>query len=300
MNLPFPIFGVHLPDGLIQGPWVLAGWLVAILLILVSSRNLTDEEIPRISLLTAVFFLTSLVPIQVPGGPKTHLLLNGLIGIILGQRSVLAIAPALLLQSLLFAHGGFLSLGLNISVMSIPALLMNPLARLIQIPLVSNKAWLQFSTCTLVLILCLTSITSGILLLFEHFKFENKQEIVSQLLAFLISPATILGIVSTSGIVSLVLLKSTNGKMFTLGFLVGLTGFLFTIFFHTAVMLLGGVPNLEPIILITCLIHLPLAIVEGLTVGFMVNFLAKVKPDLLIPIGYNPRNNSDIHSEKGS
>ena len=90
-----PIFGVHLPDGLIQGPGIITGWCIALLLLLLGSRNLSNDEIPKISLLTAVFFLTSLFPIQVPGGPKTHLLLNGLIGVILGQRAVLAIIEGL-------------------------------------------------------------------------------------------------------------------------------------------------------------------------------------------------------------
>ena len=42
-----------------------------------------------------------------------------------------AIAPALFLQSLLFAHGGFLSLGLNICVMTIPALFISHFAKII-------------------------------------------------------------------------------------------------------------------------------------------------------------------------
>ncbi len=291
MNLPVPIFGVHLPDGLIQGPWIVAGWLVTILLIIVTSRKLKDEEIPRISFLTAVFFLTSMIPVQVPSGPKTHLLLNGLIGIILGPRAALSIAPALFLQSLLFAHGGFLSLGLNITVMSIPAILVQPFASLIQAPLSSNKPWVRFSACTLALVFCLTATALGILLLYKQFNFENKYEIVNQILALLVSPSYILGSIIISGTFSLFLLKSTLGRMFSLGFLVGLMGVLFTVFLHALVMIIGGVPNLGPIILITCLIHLPLAIVEGLAVGFMVNFLAKVKPELLFPIGYIPKNN---------
>ena len=46
-------------------------------------------------------------------------------------------------------------------------------------------------------------------------------------------------------------------------------------------MLICAVPNLEPIIFITCMIHLPLAIIEGLAVGIMLCYLGKVKPELL-------------------
>ena len=160
-----PIFGVHLPDGLIQGPGIITGWCIALLLLLLGSRNLSNDEIPKISLLTAVFFLTSLFPIQVPGGPKTHLLLNGLIGVILGQRAVLAIAPALFLQSLLFAHGGFLSLGLNICIMTIPALLMNPFAKIIQKPLILGKPSTQLTICFFLISSSIFAVTAGILML---------------------------------------------------------------------------------------------------------------------------------------
>ena len=283
-----PIFGVHLPDGLIQGPGIISGWCIAFLLILWGGRNLDNEEIPKISLLTAVFFLTSLFPIQVPGGPKTHLLLNGLIGVILGQRSVLAIAPALFLQSPLFAHGGLLSLGLNICVMTLPALMISPFAKIIQKPLLLGKPPIQLSICFIIIITSIFAVTAGVLMLAWQLKYDEKSEIVNQVVLFLVSPISILGFTITSIIVSWILFKSRNGMLFAMGFFIGLLGVLFTIFLHTFTMLVCAVPNMEPIIFITCMIHLPLAIIEGLTVGIMLSFLAKVKPQLLNPIGYSP------------
>ena len=286
-----PIFGVHLPDGLIQGPGIITGWCIALLLLLLGSRNLSNDEIPKISLLTAVFFLTSLFPIQVPGGPKTHLLLNGLIGVILGQRAVLAIAPALFLQSLLFAHGGFLSLGLNICVMTIPALLMNPFAKIIQKPLIQGKPFTQLIICFFLISASIFAVTAGILMLAWQFKYGEKSEIIKHVLLFLTSPLSIVGFMIISMVTTWIFFKSRNGMMFALGFFIGLLGVLFTILLHTSIMLVCAVPNLEPIIFITCMIHLPLAIVEGLTVGIMLSFLAKVKPEMLNLIGYKQSEN---------
>lgn len=293
-----PIFGVHLPDGLIQGPGIIAGWCTAFLLLLLGSRNLSNDEIPKISLLTAVFFLTSLFPIPVPGGPKTHLLLNGLIGIILGQRAILAIAPALFLQSLLFAHGGFLSLGLNICIMTIPALFIGLIAKIIQKPLILGKPATKLSICFCLIITSIFSVTAGILMLAWQFKYEEKSEIINRVFLFLASPASILGFTIASMIVSWALFRSRNGMLFAFGFFIGLFGVLLTIFLHTTTMLFCSVPYLEPIIFITCMIHLPLAIAEGLTVGIMVSFLAKVKPDLLNPIAFSQKEQSSIIERK--
>jgi cobalt/nickel transport system permease protein len=52
-----------------------------------------------------------------------HLLLNGLVGVIVGWRAALAIPIAVFLQAFLFSHGGFLAVGVNSFVMTLPALL---------------------------------------------------------------------------------------------------------------------------------------------------------------------------------
>lgn len=290
MDFIEPIFAVHLPDGLILGTGIIMGWGIAFLLIFLGGRKLPDNDIPKISFLTAVFFLTSLLPIQIPGGPKTHLLLNGLIGVLLGQHAVLAIAPALLLQSLLFAHGGFLSLGLNICVMTIPALLINILTKTIQKPLLSGKPTVQFLIIFFITNACLFSITSGIMMLVWQFNFLEKSQIPDQLIIFASSPKTILGFMVSSMIISWGFMKSKKGMLFALGFFIGISGVILTIFLHSAIMLISGVPNLEPIIFITCILHIPLGIIEGLTVGTMISFLAKVKPEMLETIGYAPTN----------
>ena len=76
------------------------------------------------ALLSSAFFVASLI--HIPLGPGSiHLILNGLVGILLGWASVPAIATALLLQALLFGYGGLTVLGVNIVIMAGPAVLVS-------------------------------------------------------------------------------------------------------------------------------------------------------------------------------
>jgi cobalt/nickel transport system permease protein len=115
-------FAVHISDGILTTPWLAAGFALAAVLVALGSLRVRDEEIPRIALLTAAFFVASLLHIRV-GPTSVHLLFNGLVGVILGRRAPLAILVGLFLQVALIGHGGFLTLGVNTCVMAIPALL---------------------------------------------------------------------------------------------------------------------------------------------------------------------------------
>ena len=64
------------------------------------------------------------ISIHVPIGPvRGHLLLNGLLGVVLGPRAGLAILVGLLMQAALIGHGGYTTVGVTCCVMTIPALL---------------------------------------------------------------------------------------------------------------------------------------------------------------------------------
>jgi cobalt/nickel transport system permease protein len=59
----------------------------------------------------------------VPIGPgNVHLILGGLMGIVLGWSCFPAILIALFLQSLFFNYGGLVVLGVNTTIMALPAL----------------------------------------------------------------------------------------------------------------------------------------------------------------------------------
>jgi cobalt/nickel transport system permease protein len=123
MGIGVGLFAVHLADGLVPSPLRLGGWLLLGLLLLFAWREFTDEQIPRVGLLTAALFVAS--QIHVPLGPgSVHLLLTGVAGILLGRLAAVAIAIAVTFQAVLFAHGGLTTIGLNAVVLALPAVLL--------------------------------------------------------------------------------------------------------------------------------------------------------------------------------
>lgn len=113
---------MHLSDGVLTMPVVTVTTVAAGSLIAYSLKTLKQEDIPKISLMTATFFVLSLI--SIPIGPSSvHPLLCGLLGIMLGWQSPVAIFISLLLQALLFQHGGLTTLGANTLLVSVPAIL---------------------------------------------------------------------------------------------------------------------------------------------------------------------------------
>jgi len=113
---------MHIADGVLstQVAAVTSGVTAAVLAY--SVKGIKEEEIPRTSLLAGFFFAVSLI--SIPVGPSTiHPLFAGLLGVILGRRAPLALFVGLLLQAVLFQHGGLTTLGANTLMLSIPALL---------------------------------------------------------------------------------------------------------------------------------------------------------------------------------
>ena len=136
--MPVALFAVHLSDGSIAPVWLAAGFIGLAILLAAGMWKIQEEEIPRIGLLSAAFFVGSSIHLPLAFLPTSvHLILNGLVGVILGLRSPLAITIGLLLQYLLLRHGGLTTLGLNACIISVPALLAGwayPLSRAIRLP----------------------------------------------------------------------------------------------------------------------------------------------------------------------
>ena len=88
----------------------------------IALRKLRDEQIPAVAVMSSAFFVVSFI--HVPIGPAgAHLVLNGLAGLSLGWAAFPAMLVALLLQAVLFAHGGVTALGVNTVVMAAPAVM---------------------------------------------------------------------------------------------------------------------------------------------------------------------------------
>lgn len=103
---------MHISDGILSAPVLTAGFAGTAALAAVTLRRMDMEEIPKISVITSVFFVASLI--HVPIGPSSvHLILNGLVGVVLGRRAFPAIMLGIILQAILFGHGGLTVIGVN-------------------------------------------------------------------------------------------------------------------------------------------------------------------------------------------
>ncbi len=112
----------HIPDGVLSAPVLIAGAVATIAAVSFATRRLDYDRIPQAAVLAAAFFVASLVSVPV-GASSVHLILNGLMGILLGWTAVPAILMALLLQAVFFGYGGLMVLGVNAFNIALPALL---------------------------------------------------------------------------------------------------------------------------------------------------------------------------------
>jgi cobalt/nickel transport system permease protein len=112
---------MHISDGVLPISVAVGGYVASAALVAWSARRTRSEELPKLAVMTAAFFVASLV--HIPFGPTSvHLLIPGLTGALLGSSAFLSIGLGLLLQSLLFQFGGITALGANALMMGLPAL----------------------------------------------------------------------------------------------------------------------------------------------------------------------------------
>ncbi len=102
---------MHIADGIVSGPVLVAGFGATALLAAATMRNIETDEIPKISVATAVFFVANFIHVPL-GVVSIHLILNGLVGILLGKRAFAAIMLGVVLQSF-FGFGGISVIGVN-------------------------------------------------------------------------------------------------------------------------------------------------------------------------------------------
>lgn len=119
-----PLLAVHISDGALDAGWLVAGWALLGMLLIVAVWRVREEDVPRIGVLTAAFFVGSSIHIKLVLLPTSvHLILNGLVGVVLGRRAPIAVTVGLVLQYLLVAHGGLTTLGINGCIAGIPAVI---------------------------------------------------------------------------------------------------------------------------------------------------------------------------------
>jgi cobalt/nickel transport system permease protein len=211
-----PVWAVHIADGVLSWPTLAAGFAVAALLAAVAAWRIREEEVPGVALMTAAFFVASSIHIKL-GPTSVHLLLNGLVGAILGRRAPLAILVGVTLQALLVFHGGISTIGVNACAEAIPALLAGGLFGLVSLllPRLDRHVWLRSALAGLGGVVC-----------------------------------GALAVVATTLLTGLVLLLDSDEHWRTF-------------------------------VMVVIVVHLPLAVLEGIIVGTVVAFLYRVKPEML-------------------
>lgn len=134
---------MHVSEGILSAPVLFSCGIAAAACTAYGLKKLNFDRIMNVSLLTAAFFVASLI--HVPLGPGSiHLVLNGLLGIILGWACFPAIVAALLLQTLFFQYGGITVLGVNTLIMAIPAIISYYLVRPWLYKNSKKRAWAAF------------------------------------------------------------------------------------------------------------------------------------------------------------
>jgi cobalt/nickel transport system permease protein len=113
---------MHISEGVLSPAVLAAGVGLTIVGTAIGLKKMDYEAIPRVAILSAAFFVATLI--HVPVGPVgLHLVLNGLMGLLLGWLAIPAILVALFLQALLFQFGGLTVLGVNTVIMALPAVI---------------------------------------------------------------------------------------------------------------------------------------------------------------------------------
>ncbi len=113
---------MHISEGILSAPVLIAGVAIAATGTAIGLKKLDYDRIAKVGILSASFFVASLV--HVPIGPSSvHLILNGVVGLLLGWAAFPAILTALFLQAMFFQFGGITTLGVNTVIMALPAVL---------------------------------------------------------------------------------------------------------------------------------------------------------------------------------
>jgi cobalt/nickel transport system permease protein len=120
---------MHISDGVLPPTiWIGSGVITAGIAA-VSLRKMDVDDVPKVAVVTASFFVASLLHVKF-GPTSVHLILNGFAGVLLGWTAFVSILVGLALQAFLFGHGGVTTLGVNAIMMGLPALASYQLFRL--------------------------------------------------------------------------------------------------------------------------------------------------------------------------
>ncbi len=165
---------MHISEGILSWQVLAGGGAVALAGSVLGITTLDQEKVARTGILSAAFFVASLI--HIPLGPSSvHLILNGLVGIILGWSAFPAILIALMLQAIIFQFGGITTLGVNTVIMAVPAVVCYYFFGLF-----CRRTWLLFPAAFMsgVLAIFLSSLLAAAVLIFSEKNFWELSVII--------------------------------------------------------------------------------------------------------------------------
>ncbi len=119
---------MHISEGVLSAPVLIGGAVLAAGGVANGLKRIHEDDIPKAAVLGAVFFVASLIHVNIGPG-STHLVLSGLIGLFLGWAAFPTLFAGLLLQGILFQFGGLTVLGVNTFTIAFPAVVLGLLLR---------------------------------------------------------------------------------------------------------------------------------------------------------------------------
>jgi len=263
---------MHISTGVLHPAVLGVGFAAAGSLAAWGLRKIEDSGYPRVGIMTAGFFVASLIHIKVPP-TSVHLTLNSLVGVALGVKCFPAIMVALFLQAALLGHGGLSVIGVNTLIMAVPGFLAGTLMR--RGLRSGSSGLLPYAGMTL-----LISIAAPLAV------FSALSEVGSL-------PPDFVSIVAIgSGILVaalLILLERTTrgGSVFRWGFasgalaVLGSAALLFAVLAFAPLARYTERDAFREVAYFAFIAHVPVMFIEGIIVAFLVRYVRGVAPDLL-------------------
>jgi cobalt/nickel transport system permease protein len=284
-------WAVHIGGGVLSWPMLAAGFALAAILALAAAWRLRDDEVPRIALLTAAFFVASSIHIKL-GPSSVHLLLNGLVGVILGRRAPLAILIGVTLQALLIPHGDLSTIGVNACTETLPALLTGGLFGLLS-RLRGEDVYMRSALVSAAALVWGVCLLFGLAVLWTNpldgvVRWTSAGLVVSvenlrPAFTFMSQPLVLAGLGLFAALAVLLERRVGSPPGFACGVLVGVLAVVATTVLTGLVLLIDGAEQWGLFVSVVFVAHLPLALLEGVILGTIVAFLGRVKPEMLQP-----------------